>query len=283
MTDQRGFERAVYDWLAEGSDTSPQAAVDAVLLAVTTTPQERDLRLPWRNPTMHAPTRLATGIAVIAIVGVAVFSFTGPAAPVGSGPTATSQASAPLIWTPEAIELDWPGPLRVETSASAAQVFAVADYTDGVGDSGAPEPWTDITHVSTFRLATLKLAGGLSRVPDAATSWIAYGVVVDLDGDGRPDQRIGIDNSTPDHREWITDLRTGETAVNESGIYGGFEAFGTQLETWFVDPEGTATILVMGETRRTGFRFYAWASTITGGGIVATDFAPDAGWIETGD
>jgi hypothetical protein len=224
--------------------------------------------------------RLAAGIAIVAIVGVAVLSITGPPTWVGSAPTSTPRASEPTIWTPEAIGRDWPGPLRTETSASAGQVFPVEDYVDGVGDSGAPQAWTDITHVTTFRLATLELAGGLLEVPDPATTWIAYGVVIDLDGDGRPDQRIGIDNSVSDHREWITDLRTGETAVNPESIYGAFGAFGTRIESWFVDPQGTATILVKREPA--DFRFYAWASTISGGAIVATDFAPDAGWIETG-
>jgi hypothetical protein len=277
VTDHRGFEHAVDDWLAEGSDWNPQPAVDAVLLAIKTTSQERDLRIPWRNATLPARMRLAAGIAIVAMVGVAVLSISRPATWVGSSPTRAPEA---FIWTPAAVELDWPGPLRAETSASAGQVFPVAEYTDGVGDSGAPEPWTDIRRVTMFRLATLELAGGPLRVPDAASSWIAYGVVLDLDGDGRADQRIGIDNSTPDHREWIADLRTGETAVNLSGVYGAFEAFGTRIESWFVDPDGTATILVKREQAM--FRFYTWASTISDGRIVATDFAPDVGWIETG-
>jgi hypothetical protein len=28
-------------------------------------------------------------------------------------------------------------------------------------------------------------------------------------------------------------------------------------------------------------RFYAWASVIEGGRVVATDYAPDVGWLET--
>ncbi|HMG31520.1 MAG TPA: hypothetical protein VK585_15520, partial [Jiangellaceae bacterium] len=46
-------------------------------------------------------------------------------------------------------------------------------------------------------------------------------------------------------------------------------------------PDGTATILV--KRQPAGFRFYAWASVISGGRIVATDFAPDVGWIEKGE
>lgn len=154
---------------------------------------------------------------------------------------------------------------------------------DATGDSGVPNAIVDITHVdwgpgARTRIG-LQLRGGLTTVPDPSISWIAYGVVVDLDGDGQGDQRIGIDNTTADHREWITDLATGQTAVNAGPTYGAFEGFGTRLETWFVDADGLATVVV----KRTafGFRFYAWASMIRDGVVVATDFAPDAGWIDT--
>ena len=90
-------------------------------------------------------------------------------------------------------------------------------------------------------------------MPGPATAWIAYGVVVDLNGDGRADQRIGIDNSTSDHREWITDLATGQTAVNRGPTYGGLEAFGTRVETWYVDDDGVATLVV--KRRPDGIRF----------------------------
>ena len=39
MSDDRAFERAVDDWLEDGSDRTPRPAVDAVLLAIKTTPQ----------------------------------------------------------------------------------------------------------------------------------------------------------------------------------------------------------------------------------------------------
>jgi len=68
MSDQL-FERAVSDWLEDGSDRTPRSAIDGVLLAVRTTPQERDLRIPWRMPRMPALTR-ATGIAAVALVAV---------------------------------------------------------------------------------------------------------------------------------------------------------------------------------------------------------------------
>lgn len=287
MRDDRAFERAVADWLADGSDRTPTAAVDAVLLAVRSTAQERDLGIPLRTLRLSTSLRLAAVIAIAAVIGVGAFNAFAPGTGPGSTPAPTPTTFAPLIWTPDAVRLDWPGPLRSEAAGGARQLHRVADYVDGVGDSGEPDPWTDITHV-TLRTGNtvqssnpigLELAGGLTSVPSPSNTWIAYGVVIDLDGDGRADQRIGIDNSTADHREWITDLATSQTAVNPGPPYGAFEAFGTRVETWFVDANG----LVAVDVKRTpgGIRFYAWASTISGGSVVTTDFAPDAGWIET--
>jgi hypothetical protein len=137
---------------------------------------------------------------------------------------------------------------------------------------------------------------------DPSKAWTAYGVVVDDDRDGVPDWRYGIDNlpRTPGdekghHREWRTDLHTGRTewAVDSDGA-----RVSTYLETGYPaegDREGF-------RTGRDGARFrfghvsdttqgtvtrgvkvnmplYAWASVIVDGRVVATDYAPDAGWL----
>ena len=74
MSDQL-FERAVRDWLEDGSDRTPRPAIDAVLLAVKTTRQERDLRIPRRFTQMPTYMRLAAGIAIVAVVGVGVLAY----------------------------------------------------------------------------------------------------------------------------------------------------------------------------------------------------------------
>jgi hypothetical protein len=65
MTRDRDFERATTDWLDAGSDSTPPHVIDAVLLAVRTTPQERDLRIPWRIPSMKSPLYAAAAVAVV--------------------------------------------------------------------------------------------------------------------------------------------------------------------------------------------------------------------------
>jgi hypothetical protein len=93
MSDDRAFDRALDDWLADGSDWTPQAAVDAVLLAVKTTPQERDLRIPWRTRPMTSPLRLAAAIAIVAVAGFAALSLI----PRGSGSVGAGTTPSPTF------------------------------------------------------------------------------------------------------------------------------------------------------------------------------------------
>jgi hypothetical protein len=122
MSDDQAFEHAVDDWLADGSDRTPQPAVDAVLLAVKTTPQERDLRIPWRTSPMSLPLRLAAGIAIIAVIGFAALTVfrpgTGPG--VGAGPTPTPSATPAPTSTP------------TSTAAASAGVPEFPGYSDDV-------------------------------------------------------------------------------------------------------------------------------------------------------
>jgi hypothetical protein len=69
-TDDRSLERAARSWLEEGPTRAPDRAVDAALVRIETTTQERDLRIPWRLQKMNPMIRLAT-IATVAVVAVA--------------------------------------------------------------------------------------------------------------------------------------------------------------------------------------------------------------------
>ena len=70
MNSKRDFDRAVDQWLDEGSDATPPEVIDAVLLAVRSTPQERDLRVPWRT------TSTTSYLRVAAVIVLAVFAST---------------------------------------------------------------------------------------------------------------------------------------------------------------------------------------------------------------
>ena len=89
MNDNRGFERITAEWLDDGSDTTPRAVIDAVLLAVRSTPQERDLRLLWRTRSMTMYLRVAAVIATVTVAGLAALYALGYWPNIGSGPIPT--------------------------------------------------------------------------------------------------------------------------------------------------------------------------------------------------
>ena len=93
MNDDRAFERATRDWLEDGSDRTPPAAIDAVLLAVRTTSQERDLRIPWRTESMRTLLRAAAAIAIVLVAAVAALAVL--RLPNVGGPVPTSTSSTP--------------------------------------------------------------------------------------------------------------------------------------------------------------------------------------------
>jgi hypothetical protein len=178
-------------------------------------------------------------------------------------------------------------------------------YLDPTGDTGSDDlPCIDIrdvtvgTHDVFFNL-------GSNQPPDVEPSeaWIAYGVVVDEDRDGVPDWRYGIDNlpssagdESSHHREWRTDLDTGRTEWAVEKDFAMYFATGFNSGyPGYADREGFSTgrqgarfrfgreFDTTGGTKTRGFKldmpFYTWASVIVDGRVVATDYAPDAGWL----
>ena len=112
MTDDRSLERAARSWLETGPSQAPDRAVDAALLQIQTTPQERDLWIPWRLPKMTTTTRIATaaGIGVL-VVGGAFFAF--------------GRSSSPIAAPGQS-----PTPIPTATPAPTPSPSPVADYSD---------------------------------------------------------------------------------------------------------------------------------------------------------
>lgn len=96
MNSKRDFDRAVDRWLDDGSDVTPPEVIDAVLLAVRSTPQERDFRVPWRNTAMTSYLRVAAVIALAAIVSTAAIFTFGPGGS-GIGGTGASPSPSPSL------------------------------------------------------------------------------------------------------------------------------------------------------------------------------------------
>ncbi len=113
MTDDRSLERAARSWLEEGPTQAPDRAVEAALARIQTTTQERDLRIPWRLPSMNPVIRLAAVALIAALaVGGALYVFR-PASQVGP-PAPSPQISQ----APPSIEGTW------DVSFTRAQMLA---------------------------------------------------------------------------------------------------------------------------------------------------------------
>lgn len=193
-----------------------------------------------------------------------------------------------------------PWPFRGEPLIAAGEVplermgdgwdapFALRDPVGDVG-TGDATPWLDLTMIEiqalssapegTGMAATFHLAGpALRPVPGSNELWLGYGYVVDTNGDGRADYRVGMDNAGEfRHREWITDLATGGTTMNQGGSYG-LAAEEVFIDTYFPRRLDRGRIIV-GVDHPPPLRFYVWASVIGKNGESITDYAPDVGWI----
>ena len=199
----------------------------------------------------------------------------------------------PLAWTETSLEEDWPAPVRAEPVRGATvhalhkRQAVVPDPSDDIGSVDVP--WVDIRKLDVFGDwgLTIQLATNLPPVVDPSEQWIAYGVVTDDDRDGIPDRRFGMDNlpatepGRQEHRAWMTDLHTGrtddESHIEDKMVFGtsfpGDRGRGARL-LFRVDttggPQGDGLVSP----------FYAWASVIENGRVVATDYAPDLGWLD---
>jgi hypothetical protein len=206
-----------------------------------------------------------------------------------------SEPTGPVAWTPERRKEDWPAPVRPEPAGGGGVQPVPLTYLDPLGDNGSDAyPCVDIRGVmADTKELHLKLKSNQPAV-DPADHWIAYGIVTDNDRDGEPDWRYGMDNdpgfaTEEGHlttRWWRTDLRTGRTDAGGMDYLGWF---GADFKTEYPRDGSDAAFLFGGTAETTqGSRewgidldvpFYAWASVIVNGRVMATDYAPDAGWL----
>jgi hypothetical protein len=134
MNDDQSFERATREFMEEGSDRTSAATIDAVLLAVRTTPQERGLRIPWRTVPMSNPMRLVAAIAVIVIVGVAAANLFGGSPGIGGVGSSPSPALTP-------------SPAAPTPSTATSTTYLSNRYGFSIGH---PADWTERPAVSTW-------------------------------------------------------------------------------------------------------------------------------------
>lgn len=214
--------------------------------------------------------------------------------------TAAGPVPAPsgeVAWHEDSRFEDWPGGVRPEAVGDSFDVSTTIlgpenrlRYLDEGGEALTDAPWVDLTYIDLQQSFVgtdgvsirIQLAGGGAAPElDPRQRWIGYGVVIDLDGDGIGDRRVGMDNARTlgTRREWVSDLGTGEVVVNPGGF--GYAGLNTWFDTSYAGEGGrtdTARLIVGQGCGQRGLRFYVWASTIEGGHVV-NDYLPSRGWI----
>ncbi len=114
MTDDRSLERAARSFIEAGPTQAPDRAVEAALLRIESTPQERDLRIPWRFPSMTIPARIAA-VAILGalLLGGALSLFGGigrsPVVAPAVSPTASAPPSQKATAKPQSFPTDYTG------------------------------------------------------------------------------------------------------------------------------------------------------------------------------
>ena len=126
MNDDRTLERAARSFIEVGPTRAPDHAVEAALLRIASTTQERALRLPWRFPTMPLPARLVA----LAVVGALVLAGLALLGTGGSRPPRPRRPATRPSWPPR------PRPSR----RCRAPTPNTADYSDILGTDHGRAP-----------------------------------------------------------------------------------------------------------------------------------------------
>jgi len=210
----RTFEHTVRDWLDDGPDRTPPPAIDAVLLAVKTIPQERELRIP-RRFAMPTFGRLAVAaLAAVTLAGGGAIWYVGQN-PIASPQTPTGSPVPRLTPSPTA------RPSAATSPTTKADVVKAWPSNHGSTDPGLYS-WDGVTCEPKYCVVGVLHFHG----PDARTN---EGSV-----------RISISRIS----EWSISDASG-TPVNVAGHQGLYSRINPQLDEWNVDFDGTLVSITL--------------------------------------
>ena len=280
ISDER-LDRLVRQLLADRAEDVAVAAVSADAMAELVTTRLRP------SPVGRGWLLLAAALLAVLLIGGAL--AVGGVLRIPSPPSVQS------------VPQEWTGPLRPNSDAMPVipREGTLIGWNDGRDTSAE---WIDIESVRAEGIVPLRWTLALAGFPppasasDSTQQVSEYGVVLDATGDGLADFEIGISTDTPegagDYRVWMTNLATGNTHENDGPSYGFPVDFshpderppdgslGGPSMTFFFIPGSAPTELYAGYVNGT-LRFYTWASVTEAGRVTASDYAPDAGWLET--
>ena len=186
MIDDRSLERAARSWIEAGPSRAPDHVVEAALLSIKTTPQERGLRAPWRLNTMPTIARVAAAAAVgVLVLGGALLFFGNPnQSSVGPQPTTTPTPTPAPTPTPT------PTPSPTPTAEPVRSLPEGGDLSPGRYAMGMPDAPVDIE----FTIGDGWSSGGwfLGHESRSISFWTVPNVYTDAcDISTAPDPAIG--------------------------------------------------------------------------------------------
>ena len=177
MTDDRSLERAARSWLEAGPTQAPDRAVEAALLRIETTPQERNLRIPWRITVMPMPARVAAAALIgVLLVGGAVYMLSpgsrsgvgapGPSPSAVSTPGTTPSPEASRAIASDALPSEIWGSWQARADHSVAGLYgANEDISLTIDSNDGRHAWIETLHGGNgFRSAAHVSAGVIKLV-----------------------------------------------------------------------------------------------------------------------
>jgi hypothetical protein len=270
MTDDREFLRATTDWLEAGSDRTPPSAIDAVLLAVRTTRQERVLPSPWRPVPMQTFARVMLAAAAVVAISVAWLNFGPSRAAVGGvatpaptpspSPTPTPLSLA-VVQAAQSLQPNMryttaaPFPIRMTFAAPAGwqgnvggpyAVWLGPNGTDG-GAMGfelsnlvmADPCHSDRGHFATFGPTPAEFVAGISGLPGVVAS-----TPVDTTVGGLPAIKVTLRGPSD-----VTGCGGGVFMVWQLPLGATDDLVpGHQLDVWVIDTGGRRLLITANNT-----------------------------------
>jgi hypothetical protein len=225
MTEDRSLERAARSWIEAGPTEAPERAVDAALLLIQTTPQERDWHVPWRSRPMTQTTRLLAGSVAVAIAllgGVFVLRFTENHGIGGPSPSNLTPTASPAPTSSPPVDASLPILDRTFTSdrygytvaypSGWTRELATASWAAGAKNNWGSGMNDELSTTSVrFSAAAQQLADG-----QTADAWLqAYGA---LFGSGAPATWPTVTIAGQKGRIDFDGVASGATGISPGGV-----------------------------------------------------------------
>jgi hypothetical protein len=197
------------------------------------------------------------------------------------------------VWNPvpEPLRTSYEGPVPGDVGAMPAIVLAGTpderwEWRDASVEGGeAAERGVDITGLTFARGDGRGWGLDLGRdEPPPITALLEYGLVFDVDGDGRAECAVGISNDVRQEelRAWVRTVTNGEAGAQVG------PPIGHPMEFAFERGQGLRFLFLPGAApcniqRDKPAAYYAYASASVDGELRAWDYEPDQAWLVLAD